>query len=365
MEEEIPVASLNPKESSIRLNLILLAISLAVGLCLSEYILRKFELAPEVIRPSGILRFVENPKIVYEYLPNFIVGTVKVNQQGFNDADFVLEKPKGLIRIAMLGDSITKGENVPAKRNFSDKLEDLLNRREQDRGSPQRYEVMNFGVGGYNLEAEVEILKEKVLPYDPDIVILNMFFNDNERIPGVDLLFQGNYNHLTEAQQISLVRKYVSKRHSFLRVFERNVLYRSKLYLFIVTRLAYFQARVDLSRMASVSDPLVVDKNMENICRGFREISQLKKRYGFGFLICIHPILLYSESPNDHQFADIAQTFDFDYFYMVSYYKAKGISAGSLQLADYPEDRCHPNEFGHGLIAKAMLFELERHNLLK
>ncbi|MFH0984526.1 MAG: SGNH/GDSL hydrolase family protein [Candidatus Omnitrophota bacterium] len=355
---------LNPKNKSSRQNLILLAVSFALGLGSSEYIVRRFELAPEVLRQSGALHFVDNPKMVYEYFPNSKVSNIKVNNQGFNDSDFVLEKPQGLIRIAMLGDSITKGEGVPKKKTFSDKLEDILNRRERDRGSPQRYEVMNFGVGGYNLEAEVEVLKEKVLPYHPDIVILNMYWNDNEIIPGIYQLFVSNRYKLTEKQQISLAREYVSRRNSFTRWLERNVLYRSKLYLFIVTRLASFQTTVNLLKGGNIPNQFSDHTNMENIYRGFRKISQLKDQYGFGFLICIHPDLLYIESQNNYIFADIAQSFNFDCFHMFSHYKGKGISPEALQRADDPEDKCHPNEFGHDLIAEAMLLEIEKHGLI-
>lgn len=354
---------LNPKKTPLRQKLILLAISLAIGFGVSECTVRQLKLAPEVVRQVINIRFVDNLKMVYEYVPDSYVGISMTNKQGFLDSDFTLEKPQNLIRIAMLGDSITQGCFVPLEKNFSKRLEALLNQRAQGLRSLLRYEVMNFGVGGYNLEAEVEVLKEKVLQYKPDIVVLNMFYNDNEPIPGIDLMFVGNYNQLTEKQQIALVRKYVDDRNSFIRWFERNVLYKSKLYLLVVARMYNLQReKNNLSKVSSIHGQTLED--MECIYRGFHEIDKLKKQYGFKFLICIHPSLLYGENWNNFKFASIARSFNFDYFHMFSYYKIEGISQESLQLKDYPKDGCHPNEFGHALIAKAMFLELKKHNFI-
>ena len=338
--------------------LILLVVSLAIGMCLSEYIVRKLKLVPEVMVQAGNIRFVENPKMVYEYVPCTSLGPGMTNKQGFYDVNFKIEKPKNLIRIVMLGDSITQGTYLALENTFSKKLETLLNQKALVTRSPFRYEVMNFSVGGYNLEAEVEVLKEKALLYHPDIVILNLFFNDNEPIPGIDFLFVGNYCKLSEQQQIALLRKYVYNRNSFLRQFERNVLYKSKLYLFLLAQVHNLETdKCDLSKVKSIQGRTLSD--MECMFRGFHEIDQLKKQYGFKFLICIHPFLLYGENPNNFNFASIAKSFQFDYFHMIAYYKKEGIPPESLQFKDHPDDKCHPNEFGHSLIAKALLSELK------
>jgi len=357
------MSSLATKKTSLRQKFILLAISIAIGLSLSEYTIRKLKLAPEVIYQIGNIRFVDNPRMVYEYVPGSRIFGSIINRQGFYDSDFTLEKPKNLIRIAMLGDSITLGVFVPLGKTFSDDLEKLLNQGSQKISSPLRYEVMNFGVGGYNLEAEVEVLKEKVLPYKPDIVVLNLFYNDNEPIPGVNFLFVENSYKLTEQQQILLIKKYVYNRNSPFRWFERNVLYKSKLYLFVVYRLSSLRLdREKLSKVRRIDGSNL--KNMECVYRCFREIDKLKQQYGFKFLICIHPHLLYYEVPNNLKFAYIAGEFNFDYFHMVNYYKKENISPMALQLKDPPNDICHPNEYGHSLIAKAMLLELKKHNFI-
>jgi lysophospholipase L1-like esterase len=344
----------------LRQKFVLIFISVAIALGVSEYAVRKFRLAPETSLREGNIRFVDNPRMVYEYIPGAFVGPSRTNKQGFYDFDFILEKSKNLVRIAMLGDSITQGAFVPLEKTFSKRLEEYLNQRARSQQLLTRYEVMNCGVGGYNLEAEVEVLKEKALLYKPDIVVFNLYFNDNESVPGIDLLFVGNYSRLTEQQQFAVVKKYVEDRNSFVRWFEINVLYRSKLYLFLVCRSGFLKAK--LSKLRNIHGRNLDD--MQGIYRGFKEIARLQRDYGFKLLICMHSNLFFRENDNDLKFASMAESFNFFHFGMFPYYRNEGMAPESFQLKDHPKDVCHPNELGHALIAKAMFFEFKKHGFL-
>jgi lysophospholipase L1-like esterase len=340
---------------------VLLTVAVLLGLCLCEFTVRTFNLGPGIIREAGPIRFVDNLNMVYELIPGSLMDNNIINQQGFNNTDFTLEKPKNLIRIAMLGDSITQGIYVSRGNTFSGKLEELLNRKTKQR---LKYEVMNFGVVGYNLTAEVEVLKEKVLAYKPDIVILNLFKNDNELISGITPLLHDNILHLTEQQRLALVRKYVTGRNSWIRRFERNVLYQSRFYLLLVSEWDIIK-----KRWSQTSDNMIMNGNdaedMTPIFRGFQEIDQLKKQYGFKFLICLHPSLLFDESPIMIKFAEAAEAFHFDWFRMFPYYQKENLSPKSFQVKNHPEDTCHPNELGHQLIAKALFAELTRRHFIE
>ncbi len=328
---------------------ILLLFSAAAMLIAIEYAVGKLKLAPEVNFKAGNIRFVENTGMVYELDPD--------------PSDFKLEKPVNTVRIVVLGDAIARGVFVSPGETFCNKLEYLLNKAAEESRSPLRFEVMNFGVPGYNLEAEVEVLKQKALALEPDIVILNMFYNDNEPMSGIDLFFIGNYLDLTGEEQAYIAEKYMYNKSSPMRRFERGVLYRSKLYKFIVYRLANLTRSTRLSKIRDLCGLNFND--MQPIYRGFGEIDGLRKKHGFKFLVCIHPTLLFSENPNDMRFGTLAELFGFDYFYMFPYYKKEGISPKSLQISDRPEDFCHPNAFGHALIAKAMLEELKKSGFVK
>ena len=79
---------------------------------------------------------------------------------------------EGKIRVAFVGDSFTFGcWSDDIEKSFVGVFDSLL--------ASKNYESLNFGVGGYGLDDEELILKEKVFQFDPDYVVL-MFFNGND-----------------------------------------------------------------------------------------------------------------------------------------------------------------------------------------
>ena len=100
----------------------------------------------------------------------------RINDQGFRGDEFTLEKKAGVYRIACIGDSFTFGHGVRQEDTYPSQMETVLNRAV----GVGDFEVLNFGVGGYNTEQEAILLDEKVLPYNPDLVILQYMLNDTE-----------------------------------------------------------------------------------------------------------------------------------------------------------------------------------------
>jgi lysophospholipase L1-like esterase len=341
----------------------LLSVSCIFSILLLEIIVRVFNLAPQVITDIGPFRFADNPEIVYEFIPGSYIDGSIINKQGFKDSDFVTEKPKNVVRIAMLGDSITQGMNVPLGKTFSDQLEKMLNLKAAEIKSKTRYEVMNFGVGGYNLGAEVETLKTKVIKYSPDIVVLNFFHNDNEPLPGIQLFFQ-DCTIIDNQEKEFLYKKYYSGRNSIWRNFQRNILYKTKFYPFLVWRINNLSTnKFKFLAYTKKYHNSFVDNKKDNVFYAhLSEIAALKERNGFKFLICIHPHLLTGQHPNNKKFAEAAKEFNFPYFNMYEYYKKEQIPAGSIQILK--EDTCHPNELGHIIVARAIFSELKKNGFI-
>jgi len=107
----------------------------------------------------------------YELRPN--VGDV--NRLGFRGGDTTLQKPDGITRIVVLGDSFTFGDGVTVGEAFPAQLERLLNN-----ASARRYEVLNLGVPGYNTAQEVAYFRERGLSFDPDLVMIAFTLSDAE-----------------------------------------------------------------------------------------------------------------------------------------------------------------------------------------
>jgi lysophospholipase L1-like esterase len=97
-----------------------------------------------------------------------------VNAEGLRDYEYEIPKPSNTIRILIVGDSITYGHSLPQASSFPKQLEELL-RKDSD---GVRYEVMNFGVGGYNTLQELALYKLKGAKFEPDLVLIGYALND-------------------------------------------------------------------------------------------------------------------------------------------------------------------------------------------
>ena len=77
-------------------------------------------------------RPVADPQLRFVHIPNrsaFLMGVnVSINSQGLRDHEYSPDKPPGIYRIVMLGDSTTLGWGVPLEQTVAKILERELNR---------------------------------------------------------------------------------------------------------------------------------------------------------------------------------------------------------------------------------------------
>ncbi|MBI5526973.1 MAG: SGNH/GDSL hydrolase family protein [Deltaproteobacteria bacterium] len=164
--------------------------SLAVAAVAAEVLLRHrvARQAREVWRAGGLLPR-PYPGVEYGLAPCPRCD-VPVSSLGFRGGEVSREKEPGVYRIAVLGDSATFGVGVSAETDtVPGRLRELLASREG------RFEVINAGGPGYNIRQIFAMLKETVLPLDPDLVVYNFFANDldntvyeHRRLGGIDTL---------------------------------------------------------------------------------------------------------------------------------------------------------------------------------
>lgn len=135
--------------------------------------MRKYAQQVKIISPD--------PLIAHEHGVNRsakLMGVdVNTNTQGLRDKEYSLNKPAGVLRILMLGDSLTFGWGVPLNDTFSKRIERLY----MERGV--NAEVINTGVGNWNTVQQVQYYITKGHLFNPDIVVLNYFINDAEPVP--------------------------------------------------------------------------------------------------------------------------------------------------------------------------------------
>lgn len=93
---------------------------------------------------------------------------------GMREKGLTIEKPAGVFRVALLGDSIVESLQVPFEETFGQILEKSLKKT----ADGKNLQVLNFGNSGYSTAQEYLQLKNKVLKYSPDAVIV--FYNHRD-----------------------------------------------------------------------------------------------------------------------------------------------------------------------------------------
>ncbi|MDQ2690958.1 MAG: SGNH/GDSL hydrolase family protein [Chloroflexota bacterium] len=112
---------------------------------------------------------------------------VDINSHGLRGPETPYEKPPSTFRILNLGDSVAMGWGVRVEDTYGHQLEALLNERAA--GDP-RYEVINAGVPGWNLENALAYLQAEGLSYEPDLILLDVTIAND--INGRSALLAGN-----------------------------------------------------------------------------------------------------------------------------------------------------------------------------
>lgn len=98
---------------------------------------------------------------------------IKINSQGFRGKEYDIHKPSDVYRIISLGDSYTFGLCIELNETYPKLLEQKLNQNLN-----KSFEVLNFGVPGYNTKQELILLEKIGFNYHPDVIILGIVDDD-------------------------------------------------------------------------------------------------------------------------------------------------------------------------------------------
>src|SRR5678815_4139427 len=150
-------------------NLLLVGVSALLGLGVAEFAVRT--LRPQFIVEAGAGNplfwrhetgfYRHDPEIGWRLIPG-AEGTfarpefshqVRINSAGWRDRERSPEKPPGIFRIVVLGDSFTWGHGVEDEEIFTRRLEQKLS----------GVEVLNMGLSGSSTDQQLLILKRDAL----------------------------------------------------------------------------------------------------------------------------------------------------------------------------------------------------------
>lgn len=151
-----------------------LAAALGVGEC-SARLWVALRWTPEEVRVrtrplQAKGRFEAHPSL--PYVPRAGWAETGHNALGFRGAEIAREKPPGTSRVVALGASTTYGIYVEPAETYAAVLEARL------RAAGRRVEVVNAGVPGWVSTESARSLESRILPLEPDLVVVYHGRND-------------------------------------------------------------------------------------------------------------------------------------------------------------------------------------------
>ena len=122
--------------------------------------------------------FLQKPNSVGHY-PG---GKAYINSLGHRDDEASREKPDGVFRILVIGDSFTVGANVEQDEPYAMVMERLLRERFGD-----RIEVLNAGVGAWNPFQYAQYYEFHGRDFEPDLVVVGFFVGNDSYVAQNDV----------------------------------------------------------------------------------------------------------------------------------------------------------------------------------
>lgn len=148
---------------------------------------------------EGFSILIKHPVMGQTYRPDFDgpffdrearrTTQVRINHEGFRGPSVPRDKPRGVTRVALLGDSFFAGLAVDEEETVAARLQYALN----EQIGPT--EVLNFAVSGYGSAASLLAWREFARHYQPDVVVLGFFVGNDlaDNHPGMSTAFRPGF----------------------------------------------------------------------------------------------------------------------------------------------------------------------------
>jgi hypothetical protein len=297
-----------------------------------------------VYSDQGAYQLSDNPELGYEYRANYRATSENwdyqdsfpyINAHGFRDIERSVDKPEGVFRVALIGDSVIAG-------NHSGPKETLVGLR-LDQAGGEHIEVMSFGVGGYNFHEYAALLASKVQAFSPDLVVL-LVLNDDA--------FRGDKsNNLVELYKLSpLVARCIGPSHLFRLVSQNSTVRRAIVQPLLKRKLSLDP---DVTSVGFAGNRTIEDS--------IQRVAMVSKQ------LQAQPVVILWPEFFDHQLTGPAEAgFPFEMFHdqqipvlsiapLFRTHYSVNFSSSPNPLGPrlaYAPDTCHPHVYGHALTAK-------------
>ena len=127
-------------------------------------------------------------------------GDILINKWGFRGPYVAKEKPNYIYRIVTMGGSTTAGK-YENEETYPRLLERMLNGQNDE---TQNYQVLNYGVWGYNSCNLKTLYKQEIIKFNPDMIIIMSGWNDiikqgQKKFMSIDDYCNNNYSALSNS----------------------------------------------------------------------------------------------------------------------------------------------------------------------
>ena len=283
-----------------------------------------------------LLEFSMRLAISEEMKYSFFVGRsdfyekfILFNEDGYREKDYPYSKEKDTARIVGLGDSFTLGLGV---KNVDDTYLKVLEKTLNENSENRRYEVLNFGKNGIDTEGEINILRNKAILYNPDIIIVGYVLND--------------FRDLDEKR---------GRSNFYLYWF--NYCLKSKSYVYYFSGYGFERLMEYLGFKKTytelIEDSFKSERNRQFNKEYFRELAEISRDNNATLIIVIFPFIY---NLNDYPFVDMndfikqsAEEYGLIVLDLLPYYKV--YDEEELFVSKYD---LHPNELAHNITANAI-----------
>jgi lysophospholipase L1-like esterase len=339
--------TVNSRFKTFRQNVLLIAISIILALCLAEITLRLFDLAPstgvftvtdsDFEKVPGI--FTPNQQLVDMRKPR-LPHEVTINSLGYRNANFSPGKQDDEFRILMLGDSFTYGDFVDNDETLPAQLESAL--LTQCGG----FRVINAGVGGTTIVTHTKML-QRGLPLEPDLVIL--VFSENDVDDLADPLWYRVAENRRRKSRFPLSLVYPIARHSAL--WNLSLEFRAKLHARAKTG--------DSAEIAGNNNYSVPTRLREEYTKALVELHENLQSEGIPFILVVYPLYMtVNDGDRREQIQWISQTAMNNEITTISLLPPLLDSAPVIDSYLLPYDG-HPSARGHSLAADYLATQLQ------
>jgi len=208
---------------------------------------------------------------ILEYVPNQHSSTININSHGFRGDDFQIQKQSDEFRIFIVGGSTAFGYGTTSDKTT---LAGFLEKKLLAENLDLNISVINAGIAAANSNTEQYLIFHKILPLNPDLIIVYDGWNDSR-----------NFYELPE----EITEKEVSLKNVLTNIILSIHQYRTPYVIFDILGLGWDPQRdydVDISERSDFTDASV--KNWKN---NWMELCESETIHNFKTLITVQPLI--------------------------------------------------------------------------